>query len=76
MFLLCDLSGRDGVAYLLTKTPRRDPSIRISKGRLIGFFPFPERVELSIEHLLATLSPEATAPSAGKSKLSNKEKSS
>src|SRR4051794_4166072 len=40
-----------------SKTPRRDPSIRTSKGRLIGFFPLPERVELSIEHLLATPKP-------------------
>src|SRR5206468_10490447 len=42
-----------------SKTPRRDPSIRTSKGRLIGFFPFPERVELSIEHLLATPKPRS-----------------
>src|SRR3954452_12988645 len=42
-----------------SKAPRRDPSIRTSKGRLIRFFPLPERVELSIEHLLATPKPRS-----------------
>ena len=68
------LSGRDGVAYLL-KNSSTSPSIRTSKGRLRSFFPFLERIELSIEHLLATPKPRSVGTLSRTSKLSNKEKS-